>query len=87
MKRILYLIIIVLPTVVACGTINNLPYSRDSVSVSSWKTSVTCVIDNNPVMFHLNSLWDDYYIISFPINCEIAKSVKKWLSHCLTRYL
>lgn len=82
MKRILYLISIVLPTVVACGTINNLPYSRDSVSVSSGKTSVTCVIDNNPVMFHLNSLWDDYYSISFPIiTGRNAESYDAWLSY------
>ena len=57
MKRILYLFCI-FTVLTACGTINNMPYSKVPVTISLERDSVTCNLGNSPVLFKIGSLWD-----------------------------
>lgn len=57
MNRTLYLLC-VLTALTACGTMNNMPYSKAPVTVSLENDYVTCYLNNSPVLFKISSLWD-----------------------------
>ena len=66
MKRILYLFCI-FTVLTACGTMNNIPYSKAPVTISLENDSVTCNLGNSPVLFKIGSLWDRILSNPYPV--------------------
>lgn len=57
----------VLTALTACGTMNNIPYSKAPVTISLENDSVTCNLGNSPVLFKIGSLWDRILSNPYPV--------------------
>ena len=66
MKRTLYMLCVV-TSLSACGTVNNIPYSKTAVTISLENDSITCNLDNSPFLFKVGSLWDSRLTRPYPV--------------------
>ena len=81
MKRTLYLLC-VLTALTACGTMNNMPYSKTPVTISLKNDSVTCNLGNLPVLFKVSSLWNGILCNPYPVlTCQNSSNYEAWCSY------